>query len=100
MAYKSLFSFRLFVAKDWVDIITITKTSYFVCLATFTGIFVITITAVQIRAGAGPSFTNRFNLITLVIRGKEIPTVTAALLSGDLRRRRASEAIRFDLPPE
>ena len=100
MAYKSLFSFRLFVAKDWVDIITITKTSYFVCLATFTGIFVITITAVQIRAGAGPSITNNFNLITLMVRGKEIPTVTAALLPGDVRRRRASEAIRFDLPPE
>ena len=100
MAYRSLFNSSLIVAMDWVDIITITKTSYFVCLPTFTRIFVITNTAIHIRAGAGPSFTTSFNLITLVVRDKEIPTVTAALFPGDVRWRRASEAIRFNRPPE
>ena len=65
LAYRSLFGFDHFVARDFGVIRTITKRSKFVRLATFTVVTMIAATALYVGAG-----TTNHIVSTLVSRGE------------------------------
>ena len=97
MAYRSLFRFKLLVAIYIRDISTITKSSLFVWLATFTRVIMVTTTTVWVRAGATHSPKAA---LTLVSRGEGIPTVLADVFPSCEKRGTGQRCWEISLTPK
>ena len=97
MAYRSLFRFKLLVAIYIRDISTITKSSLFVWLATFTRVIMVTTTTVWVRAGATHSPKVA---LTLVSRGEGIPTVLADVFPSCEKRGTGQRCWEISLTPK